>query len=83
MQIKETTITKTLIIDEPGLQITLTLEEVKMLLTLGSTSQLDRKNFLEDNARRNGSIIFERCEPCAILLGDLFHAANEYIENLD
>lgn len=82
MQSKETTITKTVTTEVPALQITLSIEEAKALKALGCTSQLSRADFLYGQNTPEKKYTDE-CNHCALLLGELFHTANGFLENQD
>jgi len=76
MQIEETTQTKYVAVEEQVLQLTLSIEEAKVLLALGATSMISRADFLMKSDRKN--TYSNDYNKCANLLGDMFHAANDF-----
>ncbi len=79
MQIEQTTQTKYVPVEEQVLQLTLSIEEAKVLLALGATSMISRADFLMKSDRENK--YSNNYNKCANLLGDLFHAANDFLNN--
>lgn len=77
------TITKTVTIKEPMLQLTLSIEEAKMLLALGATSVYGRKVFLEEcNSPKNrfsAGLYLDQCESCSKLLSEFYFAAKAFV----
>jgi len=71
--------TKTVTTGVPELQITLSIEEAKALLALGSTSRFNRIDFLSysDTERK----YTDKVVNCSIILGDLFHEAKNFLHD--
>jgi hypothetical protein len=76
MQIEETTQTKYVAVEEQVLQLTLSIEEAKVLLALGATSLVTRTDFLQRSDKE--SKYKDNHYKCAALLGDMFHAAKDF-----
>ena len=79
MQIEQTTQTKLVPVEEQVLQLTLSIEEAKVLLALGATSQMCREDFLRISDKEGK--YKDNHRKCAALLADLFHAANAFLHD--